>query len=90
MSHTGDTEFTRQMRPDELPIVAVLPLENLTGRKDLAWTGAAVATLVRDDLAQSHFIAVVSAARTMRLVSEQQGHAIAVFGRGRTKASPMC
>jgi tetratricopeptide (TPR) repeat protein len=72
LAHTGDTEFTRQLRPDELPIVAVLPLENLTGRKDLAWTGAAVATLVRDDLAQSHFIAVVSAARTMRLLDEHK------------------
>jgi len=72
LAHTGDTEFTRQMRPDELPIIAVLPLENLTGRKDLAWTGAAVATLVRDDLAQSHFIAVVSAARTMRLAGDHK------------------
>jgi tetratricopeptide (TPR) repeat protein len=72
LAHTGDTEFTRQLRPDELPIVAVLPLENLTGRKDLAWAGAAVSTLVRDDLAQSHFIAVVSAARTMRLVNESK------------------
>ena len=72
LAHTGDTEFTRQLRPDELPIIAVLPLENLTGRKDLAWTGAAVATLVRDDLAQSHFIAVVSAARTMRLAGEHK------------------
>jgi TolB-like protein/predicted Zn-dependent protease len=72
LSHTGDTEFTQQVRPDELPIVAVLPLENLTGPKDLAWTGAAVASLVRDDLAQSHFIAVVSAARTMRLVGDNK------------------
>ena len=72
LAHTGDTEFTQQLRPDELPIVAVLPLENLTGRKDLAWTGTAVSTLVRDDLAQSHFIAVVSAARTMRLVSDNK------------------
>ena len=69
LAHTGDTEFTQQMRPDELPVVAVLPLENLTGRKELAWAGAAVATLVRDDLAQSRFIAVVSAARTQRLVN---------------------
>lgn len=72
LARTGDTEFTQQLRPDELPIVAVLPLENLTGRKDLAWTGTAVSTLVRDDLAQSHFIAVVSAARTMRLVQESK------------------
>jgi tetratricopeptide (TPR) repeat protein len=72
LAHTGDTEFTQQLRPDELPIVAVLPLENLTGRKDLAWAGAGVSTLVRDDLAQSHFIAVVSTARTMRLVNDSK------------------
>ena len=69
LAHTGEIEFTQQLRPDELSVVAVLPLENLTGRKDLDWTGAAVSTLVRDDLAQSHFIAVVSDARTMRLVN---------------------
>ena len=49
LAHSGDTEFTQQMRPDELPVVAVLPLENLTGRRELDWTGAAVSTLVRDD-----------------------------------------
>ena len=72
LAHTGDTEFTQQLRPDELPVVAVLPLENLTGRKELAWAGAAVATLVRDDLAQSRFIAVVSAARTQRLIKDNK------------------
>jgi tetratricopeptide (TPR) repeat protein len=71
LAHTGDTQFTQQLRPDELPVIAVLPLENLTGRKDLAWAGAAVATLVRDDLAQSRYIAVVSAARTQRMMSDQ-------------------
>lgn len=68
LATTGDTEFTRQMRPDELPVVAVLPLENLTGRKELAWVGQAVTTLVRDDLARSRLIATVSMARTRRLV----------------------
>jgi len=67
LSTSGDPEFTRQLRPDELPIVAVLPLENLTGRKELDWAGAGVANLVRDDLAQSRFLAVVSPARTIRL-----------------------
>lgn len=67
LMHSGESEFTRQMRPDELPVVAVLPLENLTGRQNLAWAGAGIATLVRDDLAQSRFIATVSAARTLRL-----------------------
>ena len=70
LSHTGENAFTRQARPDELPVVAVLPLDNLTGHPDLAWTGPGIATLVRDELAQSHLIAVVSAARTGRLVAE--------------------
>lgn len=64
---SDDSEFTRQVRPDELPIVAVLPLENLTGRKELEWAGAGIANLVRDGLAQSRYLAVVSAARTLRL-----------------------
>ena len=70
LSHTGETEFTRQARPDELPVVAVLPLDNLTGHRELAWTGPGIATLVRDELAQSRLIAVVSATRTARLMSE--------------------
>ena len=69
LAHTGESEFTRQARPDELPVVAVLPLDNLTGRRDLAWTGTGIATLVRDELSQSRLIAVVSAARTARLVA---------------------
>ncbi len=66
----GDSEFVRQARPDELPIVAVLPLENLTGRKELEWAGAGIANLVRDGLAQSRYLAVVSAARTLRLTKD--------------------
>jgi tetratricopeptide (TPR) repeat protein len=67
LSTRGESEFTRQLRPDELPIVAVLPLENLTARKELEWAGAGLANLIRDDLAQSRFLAVVSDARTLRL-----------------------
>jgi tetratricopeptide (TPR) repeat protein len=67
LSTRGESEFTRQLRPDELPIVAVLPLENLTGRKELEWAGTGLANLIRDDLAQSRFLAVVSDARTLRL-----------------------
>jgi TolB-like protein/Flp pilus assembly protein TadD len=67
LATTGQPEFTQQLRPDELPIVAVLPLENLTGRRELEWAGKGLATLVRDNLAQSRYLAVVSAARSMRL-----------------------
>ncbi len=72
LSTSGETEFTRQLRPDELPIVAVLPLENLTGRRELDWAGPGLANLVRDDLAQSRYLAVVSAARTMRLKDDSR------------------
>ena len=71
-ARSGEAEFTRQARPDDLPIVAVLPLENLTGRKDLDWAGAGIANLVRDELAQSRFLAVVSTARTLRMTGESK------------------
>jgi tetratricopeptide (TPR) repeat protein len=67
LATTGDSEFTQAARPDELRVVAVLPLENLTGRKELDWAGPGLATLIRDTIAQSRSIAVVSAARTLRL-----------------------
>lgn len=66
-------EFMRQVRPDELPIVAVLPLDNLTGRKELDWAGAGIANLVRDGLAQSKYLAVVSAERSLRLTKDSAG-----------------
>jgi adenylate cyclase len=65
-----EPEFVRQARPDEMPIVAVLPLENLTGRKEHDWAGGGIASLIRDGLAQSKYMAVVSAARTMRLTAD--------------------
>jgi len=67
LATTGQPDFTQQLRPDELPVVAVLPLENLTGRRELGWVGDGVATLVRDNLAQSRYLVVVSATRSMRL-----------------------
>jgi tetratricopeptide (TPR) repeat protein/TolB-like protein len=67
LATTGESEFAQAPRPDELRVVAVLPLENLTGRKELDWAGTGLATLIRDTIAQSQSIAVVSAARTLRL-----------------------
>lgn len=67
---SNDSEFVKQARPDELPVVAVLPLENLSGRKELGWAGEGVANLIRDGLAQSKYMAVVSAARTLRLTKD--------------------
>jgi tetratricopeptide (TPR) repeat protein len=70
LATTGESEFTQAARPDELRVVAVLPLENLSGRKELDWAGHGLATLIRDTIAQSQSIAVVSAARTLRLAPE--------------------
>ena len=57
---------------------SVLPLENLTGNKQLDWTGNGIATLIRDDLARSRHLAVVSAARTLRLTADaESGYAAA-------------
>lgn len=67
LATTGESEFTQAARPDELRVVAVLPLENLSGRRELDWAGPGLATLIRDTIAQSQSIAVVSAARTLRL-----------------------
>lgn len=70
MAETGESQFARGPRTDELPVVLVLPLENLSGRKELDWVGDGVTALVRDDLAQSRLLAVVSAARTQRFLGD--------------------
>ncbi|MGH8496141.1 MAG: tetratricopeptide repeat protein [Gammaproteobacteria bacterium] len=49
------------------PMVAALPMRNLTGDDELAWLGEGLANLVRDNLAQSRYLAVVSGARTRQL-----------------------
>ena len=47
----------------EQPVIAVTPIRNLTGRDDLNWLSDGVANLVRDRLAQSRFLVVVSQPR---------------------------
>jgi Flp pilus assembly protein TadD/TolB-like protein len=72
LQETGPSEFDATGRSDSPPIVAVLPLENLTGDRQLDWTGNGIAMLVRDDLARSRHLAVVSAARTLRLTADAE------------------
>ncbi|HUO83327.1 MAG TPA: tetratricopeptide repeat protein [Gammaproteobacteria bacterium] len=49
------------------PLVAALPMRNLTGDGGLDWLGEGLANLVRDNLAQSRYLAVVSGSRTRQL-----------------------
>jgi adenylate cyclase len=70
LQETTTSEFEATGESGAPPVVAVLPLENLTGNKQLDWTGVGIATLVRDDLARSRHLAVVSAARTLRLTGD--------------------
>jgi tetratricopeptide (TPR) repeat protein len=76
LQEANRSEFDPAGESHAPPVVAVLPLENLTGDEQLDWTGNGIATLVRDDLARSRHIAVVSAARTLRLTADaESGHA---------------
>ena len=63
------SEFATIEEPEQAPVIAVLSLENLTGRRDLDWAGSGIATLVRDDLARSRHLRVVSASRTSRIAA---------------------
>jgi tetratricopeptide (TPR) repeat protein len=72
LQETDLSEFDATGKSDSPPVVAVLPLENLTGNKQLEWTSNGIATLVRDDLARSRHLAVVSAARTLRLTVDAE------------------
>jgi adenylate cyclase len=49
--------------PNKLPVVAVAPVQNLTGDPKQDWLGTGLANLVRDRLAQSRFLVTVSRGR---------------------------
>lgn len=57
-------EKERSLRPtdlgDKVPIVAVLPIRNLTGNPDLDWFGEGIVNLVRDNLSRSRFLRIAS------------------------------
>ncbi|MBT8079463.1 MAG: tetratricopeptide repeat protein, partial [Gammaproteobacteria bacterium] len=53
----------RTHRASDNPVVAVLPIANLSGKAELDWLGEGLANLVRTDLAQSRHVVVVSNSR---------------------------
>ena len=53
----------RTHRASDNPVVAVLPIANLSGKDELDWLGEGLANLVRTDLAQSRHVVVVSNSR---------------------------
>jgi len=60
-------EKERSLRPtdlgDEVPIVAITPIRNLTGDPTLDWFGEGIVNLVRDNLSNSRFLHVASPQR---------------------------
>lgn len=52
------------------PVVAIAPIRNLTGDPDLDWLGDGVATLIRDRLAQSRHLIVVSQPRWYAVIRD--------------------
>jgi tetratricopeptide (TPR) repeat protein/TolB-like protein len=61
--YASDDGFSRRGAPKALPVVAVTPLRNLTGNDELDWLGEGMANLVRDGLAESSHLVVVSPSR---------------------------
>ncbi|MBT8095682.1 MAG: tetratricopeptide repeat protein [Woeseia sp.] len=55
---------------DRTPVVAVAPVRNLTGDPTLDWLGDGVSNLVRDRLAQSRHLIVVSRPRWQAIVRD--------------------
>ncbi|MDA8826695.1 tetratricopeptide repeat protein [Luminiphilus sp.] len=67
-------EKERSLRPtdlgDEIPIVAVLPIRNLTGDPSLDWFGEGIVNLVRDDLSRSRFLRIASPQKLNAIIGE--------------------
>lgn len=61
------SSFLRERTEGATPVIAALPMRNLTGDAELAWLGEGLANLVRDNLVQSRYLAVVSGSRTRQL-----------------------
>lgn len=59
----GERSAFARSAPRKLPVVAVAELTNLTGDSTLDWLGEGLANLVRDGLAQSRHLIVVSPSR---------------------------
>jgi len=67
-------EKERSLRPtdlgDEVPIVAVLPIRNLTGDPELDWFGEGIVNLVRDNLSRSRFLRIASPQKLKAIVGD--------------------
>ena len=67
-------EKERSLRPtdlgDEVPIVAVLPIRNLTGDPELDWFGEGIVNLVRDNLSRSRFLRIASPQKLKVIVGD--------------------
>ena len=67
-------EKERSLRPtdlgDEIPIVAVLPIRNLTGDPSLDWFGEGIVNLVRDDLSRSRFLRIASPQKLQAIIAD--------------------
>ena len=67
-------EKERSLRPtdlgDEVPIVAVLPIRNLTGNPELDWFGEGIVNLVRDNLSRSRFLRIASPQKLKAIVGD--------------------
>lgn len=55
---------------DRVPIVAVMPIRNVTGNPDLDWYSDGLANLVRDNLTRSRFLRVVSPQKWRAIIGE--------------------
>lgn len=59
----NEFRVSNQERRIEQPVIAVTPIRNLTGKDEYDWLSDGVANLVRDRLAQSRYLTVVSQPR---------------------------
>lgn len=66
-------EKESSVRPTDLegqvPIVAVMPIENITGDTELDWYSEGLANLVRDNLTRSRYLRVVSPTKWQSIVA---------------------
>ncbi|MEY2908855.1 MAG: hypothetical protein RLZZ602_1378 [Pseudomonadota bacterium] len=69
-------EKERSLRPTDLagevPIVAVLPIRNLTGNPELDWFGAGIVNLVTDNLSNSRYLRIASPQRIRTILTSTQ------------------
>jgi len=56
---------------DEVPIVAVMPIRNVTGDPAVDWYGDGLANLIRDNLTRSKFLRVVSPTKWRSIVGDE-------------------